>query len=89
MSALLDEDAFAGALLGGLDYSIFQFAGHRGHTGGTTRLVLYVGAVLDIGQSVVEQREYRRRDLLAKTVSRAEILVDPDLHQVSLLHVSR
>ena len=31
-------------------------------------------------QAVVEQSEDRRRDLFAETITRAEILIDPDLH---------
>ena len=39
-SALLDEDALAGALLGGLDDGVLEVVGHRGHPGGAARLVL-------------------------------------------------
>ena len=38
-------------------------------------------AVLDhVGQAIVEEGEHVRGDLLAETVTRAEILVYPDLH---------
>ena len=39
-----------------------------------------VVAFLDVGETVVEQREHVGSDLLAETVTSAEILVDPDLH---------
>ena len=60
-------------------------AGTGGHAGRATRLALDVGAFLDIGKTVVEQGEHRRRDLLAEAVPGAEILVDPDLHQLTSL----
>ena len=57
-------------------------AGTAAMPAGAARLVLHVGALLDVGEAVVEQGEDRGRDLLAEAVSRAEILVDPDLHQL-------
>ena len=71
-----------GALLGGLDHGVLEVGGHGGHAGRAARLALDVGALLDIGQTVVEQGEHRGRDLLAEAVAGAEILVDPDLHQL-------
>ena len=79
-SVPLDEDALAGALLGGLDDGVLELLGHPGHAGGAARLVLDVVALLHVGEPVVEQGEHGRRDLLAQAVARAEILIDPDLH---------
>ena len=82
-SALLDEDALPGTLLGRLGDGVLEVLGHEGHAGGPARVVLHLVAVLDIGEAVVEQREHGRRDLLAQSVTGAQILVDPDLHDVS------
>ncbi len=57
-------------------------AGTAAIPAGAARLVLDVGTFLHVGQPVVEQGEHRGRDLLAETVAGAEILVDPDLHQL-------
>jgi hypothetical protein len=38
-------------------------------------------ALLHIGQTVVEKSEHGRTDLFAEAVSRAEVLVNPHLHQ--------
>src|SRR6476659_3069575 len=71
----LDEDALAGALLGGLDDGIELTVGDLGHALGALGVALGrgidLGALLDIGQPVVEQGEHVRRDLLAEPVARA------------------
>src|SRR5271165_5250447 len=84
-STALDEDALARALLGRLDHGVLEVLGHRRHAGRAARLVLHVCVFLDVGKAVVEQGEDCRGDLLAETVSRAEILVDPDLHSSPFL----
>src|SRR6185312_339813 len=76
----LDEDALAGALLGGLHDGVLEVTGNRGHAGGATRVVLDGVGFLDVGEAVIEKGEDRRRDLLTQAVARTEILVDPDLH---------
>ena len=56
---------------------------------GALRVALGLGknlvALHDIRQSVVEQGEDVGGDLLAEAVAGAQILVDPDLHRVSLI----
>ena len=82
----LDVDALAGALLGGLDHGVELAVGDVGETFGALRVALrrgvHRGALLDVGQPVVEQGEHVRADLLAEPVAGAEVLVDPDLHRV-------
>ena len=79
-SVALDEDALAGALLGGFDDRVLEVPGNGRHTGGAAGLVLDVVAILDIGETVVEEGEHGGRDLLAQAVACAEVLVDPHLH---------
>jgi protein-L-isoaspartate O-methyltransferase len=90
-SSGFDEDALAGALLGGLDHAIELVVRNVGHPLGALGVALGGGedlAVLhDIGETVVEQREDVGRDLLAQAVPRAEILIDPDLHDVAVSSV--
>src|SRR5579871_5513452 len=76
----LDEDALAGALLGGLDDRVEHAVGDVRQRFGATRLREDLVALLHVGEAVVEQREHGGRDLLAQPVTGAEILVDPDLH---------
>ena len=75
-----DEDALAGALLGGFDHCVELSIGDVGETGRATRIGEDLVALLDVGQAIVEQGEHVRGDLLAESVSGAEILIDPDLH---------
>ena len=76
----LDEDALAGALLGGLDDGVEHVVGEAGETLGAARVGEDLVAFLDVGEAVVEQGEDGGGDLLAEAVAGAEILVDPDLH---------
>ena len=82
-----DEDALAGALLGGLDHGVELVVGDVGQPVGTLGVALGGGVHLvtlfDVGQAVVEQREDVGSDFLAETISRAKILIDPDLHGCS------
>ncbi len=84
VSSGFDEDALAGALLGGLDDRVELPVGDVGHAvralgvalrGGEDR-----GALFHVGETVVEQGEHVGADLFAEPVTGAEILVDPDLH---------
>ncbi len=87
-----DEDALAGALLGGLDDGVELTVGNLGETVGTLRVALGrrvdLVALFDVGQTVVEKSEDVRCDFLAQTVAGAEILIDPDLHSSRALLVS-
>lgn len=76
----LDEDALAGALLGGLNRGLFLACGHDRKTLWTTRVREDLVAFLDIGQAVVKEGENVGSDLFTQTVTRAEILIDPNLH---------
>ena len=78
-----DEDALAGALLGGFDHGVEHAVGDVGQTLGATGVGEHLVAFFHVGEAVVEQREDGGRDLLAQAVAGAEILVDPDLHAVS------
>src|SRR5439155_25658521 len=75
-----EEDAFAGAVLGRLDARLLEPRGHGGNALGPSGVGVDVRAVLDIRETVVEEDEDVRADLLAQAVTGAEILVDPDLH---------
>src|SRR5688572_5175616 len=79
-----DEDAFAGAFLGGLDNGFFLTGGNDGEAFGTLCVALGRGvdlvAFLHVGETVVEEGEDVWRDLFAEAVAGAQILVDPDLH---------
>src|SRR5258708_35837034 len=83
-SSLLDEDALAGAFLGGFDRGVEECVGDVGHPLGPLGVALGVGedrvALLDVGQAVVEEGEHVGCDLLAEAVARAQVLIDPDLH---------
>src|SRR5699024_10361401 len=79
-SSDLDEDAHAGAFLGGLDDRLLLAGGHGRETLGTARVGVGLVAILDVGEAVVEHHEDVGGDLLAETVAGAEILIDPDLH---------
>ena len=55
----LDEDALAGALLGGLDHGLFHATGNHGEPVGAARVAEDLVAFLDVGQAVVEEGEDR------------------------------
>src|SRR6187401_2757189 len=81
----LDVDALAGALLGGLDHGVQLAVGDVRQPLGTLRVALRRGVdrrtLLDVGETVVEQGEHIRADLLAQAVPGAQVLIDPDLHR--------
>ena len=54
--------------------------GHVGETIGAARVAEDLVAFLDVGEAVVEEREHVGGDLLAEAVTRAQVLIDPDLH---------
>ena len=76
----LYEDALPGAFLGGLDRRFFLTFRYDGESGGSARIAEDGVTLTHVGQTVVEQREHVRRDLLTEAVACAQILVDPDLH---------
>src|SRR5262249_32866812 len=78
--SLLDEDALARTLFGGLAGGVFHALRNNGQAFMTARIVEDLVALFNVRQPVVEQREDRRGDLLAETVASTEILVDPYLH---------
>src|SRR3546814_11337022 len=57
----LDEDALAGALLGGLDGGLFLTGRHGGDALGAAGIGQDLVAVLDVGEAVVEEGENCRR----------------------------
>jgi hypothetical protein len=79
-----DEDALPGALLGRFDDGVDEAVGDVGHPLGALRVALRGGehlrALFHVGQAVIEKGEDVGSDLLAETVARAQILIDPDLH---------
>src|SRR5215218_3037997 len=81
----LDVDALAGALLGGLDHRVELAVGDVGEALGALGVALGCGVdrrpLLDVGETIVEQGEDIRADLLAETVPGAQVLIDPDLHR--------
>src|ERR1700728_4527121 len=80
-SVPLDEDALPGALLGSLHRGLFEVLGHECHPRRAAGFVLDRVAFLHVGETVVEQGEHSRRDLLTEPVTGAQILIDPDLHR--------
>ena len=58
-------------------------SGTSGQCRRPARLVVDLVAFFDVGEAVVEQGEDGRRDLLAQAVAGAQILVDPDLHELA------
>ena len=80
----LDEDALAGAFLGGLDCDVFLTDGDHSQSLGTLGVALLLGedgvALPDVRQPVVEKDEHVWGDLFTQTVAGAEILIDPNLH---------
>jgi hypothetical protein len=80
----LDEDALAGAFLGGLDNEVHLPIGDLGEALGAFRVTFGCGkdllAFANVGETVVEQDEDIGRDLLAEAVSGAEVLIDPNFH---------
>jgi hypothetical protein len=83
----LDEDALSGAFFGGLDNALELTVGEVGETCGATRVGENLVTLSDVGKAIVEQREHVGCDLLAESVARAEILIDPDLHTLKNLFV--
>src|SRR5690606_1056351 len=58
--------------------------GDVGQALGAARIGEHLAALLHVRQAVVEEGEHVGGDLFAETVTRAEILVDPDLHRASV-----
>ncbi len=75
-----NEDALSGALLASLGHCVLVLRGDGSHLGGTPRIVADGSLILNVGQAVVEQGEYRRAYLFAKPIASTKILVNPDLH---------
>ena len=84
LGLLLDEDALPGALLGGLPGGVFHVLGHQRQTGVAAGIAEDLVALFDVGQAIVQQRENCRGNLLAQAIAGAKILVDPDLHALSV-----
>jgi hypothetical protein len=82
-----DEDALSGAFLSGFDDTFELAVREVRETGCATRIGEHLGALLDVGEAIVEQRENVGGDLLTESVARAEILIDPDLHTLKNLFV--
>src|SRR5205807_2840795 len=80
----LDEDALARALLGRLDHGVIHAVRHRGQALGPAGVAEDLVGFLHVGEPVVQQGEHRGGDLLAETVTGAQILIDPDLHGLPL-----
>ena len=80
----LDEDALAGAFLGGLDCDVFLTGGDHSQSLGALGVALLLGedgvTLPDVRQPVIEKDEHVWGDLLTQTVAGAEILIDPNLH---------
>src|SRR5207244_5841316 len=66
----LDEDALAGALLGGLDDGLLEVARDTGEALDAAGIAQYFPAVLDVGEAVVEEREDVGTDLFARSEER-------------------
>jgi len=76
----LDENALTRTLFARLLYGVFEFARYACGLRCAPGRVVYGITLLDISQSIIKEGKHGRTDLLAKTISRAEILIDPDLH---------
>ena len=79
-----DEDALAGAFLGGFHNEVHLSVGDLGKAFGAFRIALGRGedlvAFANVGETIVEQDKYIGGDFFAEAVSRAKVLVDPDFH---------
>jgi len=82
----LHDDAFARAFFNRLGHGLFECRTHRYHLRASAGGVQNRVALLDVGQAIIEEGEHLGADFFAKTISRAEFLVDPHLHSV---HSSR
>ena len=78
----LDEDALAGAELGGCDDITFAVSWNKREALGTAGVVQSHTVLHDVRDPVLEHHEHIRGVILAQTVTSAEILVDPDLQRV-------
>ncbi len=76
----LDEDALAGAGLGGVDRRLDVAVGHPGERTGATRVVERGTGLGDVGDAVLELGEDVGAVVDAQPVTGAEVLVDPDAH---------
>jgi hypothetical protein len=76
----LDEDALAGAGLGGVDRGLDVASGHPGERAGATGVVERGSGLGDVGDAVLELGEDVGAVVDAQPVARAEVLVDPDAH---------
>ena len=92
MRLRLNEDALTGALFSRLDGHVFLTLRHDGDAVRALRVVLRFSEDLltfpDVGEPVIKHHEYVRSDLFTKTVSRAQILIDPHLHLELLVRIS-
>src|SRR5208283_1968976 len=77
------EDALPRALLGRLGHCGFELRRDRAHLGLPPRLVEDGVALLHVGQAVVAKDEDCGTDLPAQSVPRAQLLVDPHLHELT------
>jgi hypothetical protein len=76
----LDEDALAGAGLGGVDGGLDVAHGDPGEGSGAPGVVERRAGLADVGDPVLELGEDVRTVVDAQPVARAEVLIDPDTH---------
>jgi hypothetical protein len=76
----LDEDALAGAGLGGVDGGLDVANGDLGEGTGAARVVERGAGLGDVGDPVLELGEDVGTVVDAQPVARTEVLVDPDTH---------
>src|SRR5215218_24325 len=76
----LEEDALAGAVLGGVDDGGDEPLRDDGHLLRTARVVAHPAVVHDVGDAVLEEDEDLGAVVDAEAVAGAQVLVDPDAH---------
>ena len=76
----LDEDALAGARVGGIDDGADVALGHPRQAAGTARIVERVAVLGHIGDAVLELHEHVGAMVEAEPVTGAQVLIDPNPH---------
>lgn len=85
----LDEDALPRTSLCGIHHRLVRPQWHPRQTPRSTRIVQGLTRLCDIGDPVFELYEHVRTMIEAQTVSRTQILVDPDTHAETITLVPR
>ena len=84
-----DEDALAGAGFGGVDDVALLACLNRDGARRATWVIAHDTVLAHVRDAVLEEHEHVRAVVGAKSVASAEVLIDPDLHDVRCLRMGR